>query len=653
MRNFLVIAALFIAVSCSGIKRIEKPTASQVDTTKLYSQDFVNKINAIKETYRLGQIDKAYKALSELKTNHLNASELATVRNLNGVILFSQKRYQDSALEFEGAVLQAHEDPTLMAQGGLNLASSYYKMGNNEKAYEALKKINYANLNDAENKKYQQLYVTVSEALGKQDQKVIVLIRSLNDRKTINEATVDVRFNQAYEIFKNLPSSDRVRIIEEFEDEPNMAVAYLAFKEAEVSFNNGDKSRMNDILGWIKNTFPNNAEVDQLIASLNTRIDNQNAKINITKIGVVLPLSGQLKSLGERAMAGMDVAVDLLNKQGKGQFSIEIRDSKGNAAQGAFAVKELIERYNVAAVVGGLNIAEATRQYQEAKKHGIVYISLSKVLLPKEEKNHLLIEIPSSIESQIGHLFRPEVISKVGKRPAIIYPKTDLGEAYATEFWRTARAKGYEVTGLMPYDVGETDFREPVKNMLGIKFTRERQEEFELVNQIAELEKKKSVKRLQSLQPQVDFDWVFVPTLPREAMQIIPNFNFFDAFNLTFVGLPSWRTQLMTNESYRYGSVFFMDEQVVDNNSEFAQKFRLMFNRDPKFVEVLGFDGLKLYIDLIQANGSISSRQDLDLALLNSKKMRGESGIWSLEDDIWIKDMNTYRIKRDGISQIK
>lgn len=62
--------------------------------------------------------------------------------------------------------------------------------------------------------------------------------------------------------------------------------------------------------------------------------------------------------------------------------------------------------------------------------------------------------------------------------------------------------------GLSPYDKNATDFRDPVKNILGIKFTREREDEAAIVNDIAALEKNKNIKRLQNLQPQVDFDWV-------------------------------------------------------------------------------------------------------------------------------------------------
>lgn len=651
--SFILILAL--AISCSGIKRIDnkKLKAQYVDTTKLYSQAFLDKINAIKEVYRIGQSTKALTQLDALDESTLSGVEIGTKRNLRGVIYFSQKKYDLAAVEFGKVIELAKEDPVLLAQAHLNQGSALYKNNDNVKALEVLERANYKNLNDAEAKKYHQLVGVLSELVGQKDKQIISLVRALEDKRTIAELTSDSRYSQLDELYRKLSTRERVSVIEEFDEDPNLVVAYLAYKEAEVSFNNGDKGRMQDFINWISNRYGQNVEIRALIESLNTRVENKNVKINSKLIGIALPLSGQLKTLGERAISGMDIALDMANQRVGDKFRIIVKDTKGNAAQGAFAIKDLIEQDNVSVVIGGLNIAEATKQYLEAKKHGVLFISLSKVLLPKEEKNHLLIEIPSSIESQLNHLFEPQMLKRLGRKPAIIYPQTDLGEAYAHEFWRLSKKNNLDITGIISYDTALSDLRDPVKNLLGIKFTRERQEEVELVKEITELEKRKSVKRLQSLQPQIDFDWVFVPTLPREAIQILPNFNYFDAFNLNYIGVPSWRSSLMINESYRYGNVYFMDEPISAEETEFTTRFFTKFHKTAKFVEVLGFDALKIYMDIIDVQKTYQTRQELDLAIVKKEVLNGESGQWQLVEDIWIKKMNTFKIKREGIVQVK
>lgn len=654
MKSILILGLFLFVASCSGVSMItpDRKVADNVDTSKLYKQEFLQKINAVKEKTRQGKNDLALKDLANIKEANLSKAEKATKKNLTGVIYFSSKKYDLAAKNFEEAVSLAKEDPGLEAQGYLNLGSAYYKLNQNEKALATLSVANYKNLQDSEAKKYHQLYALLSQQLGKKEQSLSALIRSLEDKKTITELTTEARYTQAEDLFMKLSTSERVRLLEEFDQEKNLAVPYLAYKEAEIAFRAGDQDRVKDYSDWIEKRYGNNAEIMALVKGLGVRNLNNTTKVDIRYIGVALPLSGDMKSLGERALAGIDIALEDMSQDPDKKYRLEIKDTKGNPANGAFAVKDLIEVNNVGAVIGGLNSGEATKEYLEAKKYGVLFISLSKVLLPKEEKNHLLIEIPGSIESQVSHLFSDAMMAKIGKRPAILYPKTDIGEAYANEFWRQSKKYNFDVTGLISFEPNQSDYRDPVKNILGIKFNREREEELSIVNDIARLESKKSIKRLQNLQPQVDFDWVFVPTLPREAVQILPNFNYFDAFNLSYVGVPSWRSELMSNEGYRYGNVYFMDESISSTETPFTQKFFQKFKKQPNFVETIAYDSLRVLSEVVESGSSLETRQDIDLALTKKGSLQSESGAWKLKDDVWIKDMSTFRIKREGIEPV-
>lgn len=644
---------VFIGLSaCSGVKMIPgRKLAEKVDTAKLYKQSFLQKMNEIKDKFRQGKSDIALKELTSMKEEGLSEAERSTRKNLIGVINFSKKNYESAAKNFEEALSFSKDDPALEAQIYLNLGSAYYKLNQNEKALATLSLGDYRNLQDNEAKKFHQLYALLSQQLGKKEQTLSALIRSLEDKKTVADLKAEPRYVEAEELFMKLSSSERVRLLEDFDSERNLAVPYLAYKEAEVAFLEGNTEKVKDYRSWIEKRYENNFEIMNLIKNLGMRSENNNVKIDLRYIGVALPLSGERKSLGERALSGIDIALEELSVDQSKKYRIEMKDTQGSAATGAFAVKDLIEINNVAVVIGGLTPNSATKEYLEAKKHGVLFISLSPVYLPKEEKNHLLIEIPASIESQVNHLFSPNMIAKLGNRPAIIYPKNELGDAYANEFWRRSKKQNMDVTGLISYDRNATELKDPVKNLLGIKFTREREEEAEIVEDISNLEKNKSIKRLQNLQPQVDFDWVFVPALPRDVVQILPNFNYFDAFNLSYVGVPSWRSELMTNEGYRYGNVYFMDEPM-NNETPFTQKFTTKFNKQPKFVETISYDALKIVSGIIEENSLMSTRQDLDLALAKKASIQGESGLWKLDEDIWVKDMATFKIKRDGIEAL-
>lgn len=654
MKPILIFSLLVNLSACSGVSMIspDRTLAEKVDTSKLYRPSFVAKMNTIKDKFRQGKGDAALKDLASLSDNGLNISERATRKNLIGVINFSKKNYDLAVKSFEEALSLSKEDPNLEAQLYLNLGSAHYKMNQNDKALATLSLVDFHNLQNAEAKKYHQLYALLSQQLGKREQGLSSLIRSLEEKKSIADLKIEPRFAQVEEMFSKLSPSEKVRLLEDFDAEKNLVIPYLAYKEAEVAFKEGRKDKVSDYTTWIEKRYGSNSEIAALLKNLGVRSENDNAKIDLRYIGIALPLSGDRKTLGERALNGIDIALEELSADPTKKYRVEMKDTQGSSAQGAFAVKDLIEQNNVAAVIGGLVPTSATKEYLEAKKHGVLFISLSPVYLPKEEKNHLLIEVPASIESQVNHLFSSKMLSKIGSRPAIIYPKSELGEAYANEFWRRSKKQNLDVTGLISYDKNSSDYKDPVQNLLGIKFTREREEEAAIVYDIANLEKNKSIKRLQNLQPQVDFDWIFVPGLPKEVVQILPNFNYFDAFNLNYVGVPSWRSELMTNEGYRYGNVYFMDEALPTSETPFTQKFASKFGKQPKIVETISYDAIKILSSVVEGDPAMNSRQDLDIALGKKEAIRGESGLWKLEEDIWMKDMATFKIKRDGIEPL-
>lgn len=657
MKKFVLhfLWSLIFLTSCSGVKLLnaDRGVAEKIDPSKLYGQEFLKKINSSKEKFRQGKADLALQELKAIKDDDLAPSENATKQNLIGVITFSKGQYSEAEKFFSNAIENSKEDPVLESQIYLNLGSAQYKLKEHEKALTTLSQTDYRVLPEGEAKKFHQLHAILAEQLGKREKAFSAMIHFLADKKTLGELKSESQFKKTQDLFRTVSPTEKVRKLEEFDGEKNLAVAALAIQEGETAKKSGDQERAKDYADWIEKRYPDNSEMMGIARNLKS--NSTDSIVDIRYIGVALPLSGDRKSLGERALNGIDMALEELSQNPKTKYRLEIKDTQSNPATAAADVRDLIEQNNVAAIIGGLVPGTATKEYLEAKKHGVLFISLSPVYLPKEEKNHLLIEISGSIESQVNQIFSQKMLDKLGTRPAIIYPKNELGEAYANEFWRRAKLLNLEVTGVVSYDKNANDFRDPIKNILGIKFARERDDEIMLVNEISNLEKHKNIKRLQNLQPQVDFDWVFVPALPKDVVQLLPNFNFYDAFNMSYVGVPSWRSELMNNEGYRYGNVYFVDETANPNETPFSQNFTKKFNRQPKIVETISYDAIKILasIEIPQTSeGDSISRHNIEEALEKKGALQGESGNWKLNDDIWIKELSGFKIKRDGVEAI-
>lgn len=657
MRVLMMLIILNVLTSsCSGVRVIAQDK-KQVDTSHVYSEEFKQKMQPIKDSFRQGKLDNAKSSLLAFSDKGLKPVEIANKKNLLGVISFAKKNYDEAIKHFESALSMGKDDPNLMAQVNLNLGSSYFKINKNEKAYAILSTCDFKLLPENEAKKYHQLHAILAQQLGKKEISTPSLIRALEDKKSIGELRSDPKFIVAEDNFNKLSRSERIRLIEDFQADKSLAVAYLALKEVERSLNAGNDGEYRESFAWLIENFSDFPEIIDQLQPIKARVQNRDEKINPRVIGIALPLTGDRSQLGERALAGIDVMMAELSLIGESspdkKYKLEIKDSQSGAATGVLAVQELIETNKVSMIIGGINPQSATKEYLEAKKFGIPFISLSQVFLPKEEKNHLLIEIPGSIESQVYHLFATNLASKLGRTGALLYPRNELGEAYANEFWRKSQLMSYPITSVVSFDRNGVDFKDPVMNLLGIKYTKEREEELQLVTDISYLERNKNVKRLQNLQPQMDFDWVFVPGLPRDILQLLPNFNYFDAFNTNFVGVPSWRSEIMANEGYRFGNAYFVDEPFSNQESKFTQSFINKYNSPPKLVETLGYDALSLAHSIIESESSIETREELDKALLKKELLRGESGVWNLSEGIWIKKMATFKIKREGIEEIE
>ncbi len=641
------IFSLIFIFGCAGIK----PLSDNTGNPDLYSPPFVQKIDIIKNLYKSGKSDKALLDLKAMDDSKFLPCEKALRRNLIGVILFSKQQYEQAIFNFDLAISTSKDDEALTSQINLNSASSYFKLGQMQKAFNIVEALDSRQLGVEELSKYHLLRYNLTKELGQNREAILSLIRYLGEKQSIGAIRIENNFNYLMEDFSKLSYSEKIRILDEFDGENFLCVGYLGFLEVEKLYYNGEKDSAKDLLRWVNNKAANFPELAELVSNFFIKIANY-SQIDPNAIGVILPLSGEKSKYGKRAMLGIDYALSNLNKKLKGNKKLKlfIEDSKGSGAVGAFNIKGLIDKYHVSVIIGGLFSNEAIKEYNESKKHSVFFISLSQIYTSKEQKDHLLLEIPGSVESQIEQLFSPQIIETVGKKGAILYPNNDRGAAYVNEFWAQAQTKGVEVTGALSYENNITDYRDPVANLLGLKFIRERQEELDLYKDVYSQEKHSSTKRIQTLPPQIDFNWIFIPSLPNEALQILPSFLYYDAFKVNFIGNPSWQSPMLAKESIKWGKLYFIsDGQESEVDQNFVDGFSKLYKKIPKIIEMQSFDAMNIANKLLSGEQEITTRDDLDIYLKGINSFVGITGKWTLNESIWIKNMSTFKLYRGEV----
>lgn len=617
----------------------------------IYSKDFLQQMDKIQAIYKKGNKDTALAELEKLNDSSLSKAELGKKLNFLGIISFSEGDFSQASEYFFRAKDFIRLDEVLAGQTRLNLASAYYKMDKYEKAFNTIETIDPKVFTEEEKKKYHKLRLALAEGENAHKAVVSSLIYLLKDKKLFSEINQSEQKNLLMDSFRKLSGSERVFLLEKHDEQEAVVIPFLAAEEALQRYYFGDRAGAEDVLEWLESNFGEYEDVQNFVSDFQYRIENF-SKVDVGAVGVVLPLSGDKERFGKKALMGIDTALN----RGEDQLAstkLYTRDNKNNPTVAKKLVHDLIQKHHVSVIIGGLFPSTAKEEYLEARKYGALFISLSPVYLEKEEKNHLLIEIPGSVQSQVATIFSEDFLAKNGNNIAMIYPDSEGGLAYVNEVWRKAKEGKINIKSLASFDKNVKDYREWVQKLLGLKYTRERSEEFELWKEIYSLERKNSsIRRIQTLRPIVDFDWVFVPSYPHEALQIIPSFTYFDAKGLKYVGGPSWMSRKLVKEQRNLGSLRFVGDDPDDFDKSFVSVFSKRNKSNPSLVETLAFEGMNLALNILE-DSKFDKREELERKLVNMQLIDGITGQWKLDEGIWLKDLDILKIQNNDIKKVE
>lgn len=648
--KFIIHLALLIFFSitfssCSGIKIL-----SEQD---IYPAEFLKKIDGIQTIYRDGDKQGAIDKLLSMNDLELSKDEKAKKYNLLGVYVFSRLEYEKALNYFVEAESFVNKDRSLRAQIYLNISSTFYKQNQYEMSYQKLQDVEVAVISESEKEKYYLLQYILASKFEEPKQVVEAIVSLLNKSSSFEEIKQSKYKEALVDNYRKMADSERVYLLENNYKLENLVVAYLAQNEVWQRYLKGDKSGAKDVIVWMDTKYGSVDEVKSFIKDFNFRMENF-SKINTGAIGVVLPLSGTKSVYGERVLMGIETAISN-PKNSKFNLKVHTRDNHNNPFVAKQMIHDLIQGHHVSIIIGGLFPSTAKEEYLEARKYGVLFISLSPVYVKKELKTHLLIEVPGSVQSQLETVFSDNVLAKFGEKVGLFYPNEQRGNVYLDEIWNNYRGKVVRVNSIQPFKKNIDDYREPVQKMLGLKFKRERQEELEVAKEIHKLERKTRrtfIRQIQDLEPIVDFDWVFVPSYPNEAVKILPSFRYYDAAGVTFIGGPSWLSKKLIREQKTLGRViYFVGDDPNDFKSDFIEFYKKRNSRTPRLMEIMAYEAMSLSQKIL-AGSNFEKRDQLESSLINLKQIEGVTSNWYLKDGIWIKNMDFLKVTKGKIEKV-
>lgn len=401
-------------------------------------------------------------------------------------------------------------------------------------------------------------------------------------------------------------------------------------------------------------------------------------------IGVVLPLTGRLGSYGRSALQGILVASEFfeaepgrhagegslpavaagpaaadsgaeLSDEARSRLSrgvrIVVRDSGGDPARAAAAVRSLVRDEDVRAIIGPIFSAESEAATRAADATHIPILTLSnreEVARQSPWGFRLRTTAHDEVSFLVDHAWR-----ELGaRRFAVLYPKSRYGRGMREEYWNDVLARGGMVTAVSSYDPRATDFADSIRRMVGWELITQDEREM-----LAERERimrrarrwepedaaalREEIYRLigpeaEVLPPVVDFDVLFIPDSHKRIEMIAPQLAYHEVRGVRLLGSSDWNHPDLVRIGRHHvsGSVIstpFFVSSSYPFVTEFVGEWGARFGGEPDVFGALGYDATNLV--LLQLAGGTGHRRDVRDGLLRVRGYPGVSGVTTMQAD--------------------
>jgi ABC-type branched-subunit amino acid transport system substrate-binding protein/Tfp pilus assembly protein PilF len=345
-------------------------------------------------------------------------------------------------------------------------------------------------------------------------------------------------------------------------------------------------------------------------------------------IGILLPLTGPYEAFGNRALKGIQLALDQFNDQSnQPAFEIMVKDTRSDPETAINAVRQFDEN-RVSLIIGPITTSEYAAQ--EAQIRGIPIITLTqKPGIP--ELGDYVFRIFLTPQMQIDTLL-PYVVNQLGiKRFAVLYPEEIYGDTFLKLFRDRVLNYGATLVAVESYKPEQTDFASQIEK-LSQNWERDK-------DGSSASRKHRAARKIRHKKYEValDFDAIFIPDSADKIALIAPQLAFYDIDSVLLLGTNLWHSDKLIHSARDYvqeaimADVFYAEDSKK-NVREFIAAFEELHGQSPGFIEALAYDSAMINFYAL-SNSGIRSRNDLKEALKNLFEFEGVTGYTSFKEN--------------------
>ena len=350
------------------------------------------------------------------------------------------------------------------------------------------------------------------------------------------------------------------------------------------------------------------------------------------KIGLLAPLSGEYKELGNSLLYSLQLALDEIND--KNVFIVP-RDSGFNDKEKLNAAIQDIKSKDVKIIIGPITYEE----FDEVKKYSeITFISPSNI---SPEFTNNIISIGISLESQLLALIN--FIKKQKKNKTVImYPKNQ----YAVLIEKKLKDLNLENIRKFAYSPNPEILTGEIETLTNYS---QRKRNLELRKKMFEdKEDAQSVRELENLDQlytlgNVNFDSVIIIDFGNNLKSVLTSLVYTDVNqnDVLFTTVNQWFDKSIfyenTISNLYYPSINYKGFKKYNEN------YFKKFDSYPNEITILTYDAIGLIYYIWRKNGEINTINNF----LFKNKIKGKIGTFSFKDKKVIQELEIYKTEKD------
>lgn len=340
-------------------------------------------------------------------------------------------------------------------------------------------------------------------------------------------------------------------------------------------------------------------------------------RVDITRIGCILPLSGDFGSYGQQVLNGIELALGVFSET-VSPYRLFIMDSKGIPDLAVQQSEQLVRDDHVAAIIGPLLGSTAQEVAYKMQSYGVPLVILSQKSTISGIGDYIF-QNSLTPDDQTREIVNYAMTTLGIKNFAVLYPENPYGEDMMQAFVKHVLEQGGTINGLEGYPPSETDFQVQIKKLVGTYYLDLR---------------KKDIQQLPPDQknnppPVIDFSAIFIPDYYERVAMIAPQLLYYDVNNVQLLGGNGWSGQGLIRMGGRYvdGSIYtdgFFTQSTNLQTASFVNAYSAMFSQNPTILSALGYDTANL---VTAATRGASDRQGIRNNLMKVQDYHGTTGV--------------------------